>query len=147
MYGCCFNTHTEFLVILYNSNQFSSVTQLCPTLCDPMDCTRPSCPSPAPEACSNSHPLSWWCHPTISSSVIPFSSCLQSFPVSGSFPLYTGVVCHSFLQWITFCQNSPPWPVRMGWPYMPWLVASLSYTSSFTTIRQWPMKKKRYNPP
>ena len=36
-------------------------------------------------ACSNSHPLSWWCHPTISSSVIPFSSCLQSFPASGSF--------------------------------------------------------------
>ena len=35
--------------------------------------------------CSNSRPLSWWCHPTISSSVIPFSSCLQSFPASGSF--------------------------------------------------------------
>ena len=38
------------------------------------------CPSPIPGACSNSCPLSWWCHPTISSSVIPFSSCLQSFP-------------------------------------------------------------------
>ena len=38
-------------------------------------------------ACSNSCPLSWWCHPTISSSVIPFSSCLQSFPASGSFPM------------------------------------------------------------
>ena len=38
------------------------------------------CPSPFPGACSNSCPLSWWCHPTISSSVIPFSSCLQSFP-------------------------------------------------------------------
>ena len=37
-------------------------------------------------ACSNSHPSSWWCHPTISSSVVPFSSCLQSFPASGSFP-------------------------------------------------------------
>ena len=45
------------------------------------------CPSPTPEACSNSHPLSRWCHPTISSSVIPFSSCLQSFPASGSFPM------------------------------------------------------------
>ena len=43
------------------------------------------CPSPTPGAWSNSCPLSWWCHPTISSSVIPFSSCLQSFPVSGSF--------------------------------------------------------------
>ena len=42
-------------------------------------------PSPTPGNCSNSCPLSWWCHPTISSSVVPFSSCLQSFPASGSF--------------------------------------------------------------
>ena len=45
------------------------------------------CPSPSPGACSNSCPLSWWCLPTISSSVVPFSSCLQSFPASGSFPM------------------------------------------------------------
>ena len=45
------------------------------------------CPSPTPRACSNSYPWSRWCHPTISSSVIPFSSCLQSFPASGSFPM------------------------------------------------------------
>ena len=45
------------------------------------------CPSSTPRAYSNSCPLSWWCHPTISSSVIPFSSCLQSFPASGSFQL------------------------------------------------------------
>ena len=45
------------------------------------------CPSPTPGACSNSCPSSWWCHSTISSSVIPFSSCLQSFPGSGSFPM------------------------------------------------------------
>ena len=44
------------------------------------------CLSPTPGACSNSCPLSQWCHPTISSSVIPFFSYLQSFPVSGSFP-------------------------------------------------------------
>ena len=43
------------------------------------------CPSPTPKVCSDSCPLSRWCHPTISSSVIPFSSCLQSFPASGSF--------------------------------------------------------------
>ena len=48
---------------------------------------RPPCPSPTPRACSDSCPLSRWCHPTISSSVIPFSSCLQSFPASGSFPV------------------------------------------------------------
>ena len=40
------------------------------------------CPSPSPGACSNSCPLSRWCHPTVSSSIIPFSSCLQSFPAS-----------------------------------------------------------------
>ena len=44
------------------------------------------CPSPIPRVCSNSWPLSWWCHPTISSSVVPFS-CLQCFPASGSFPM------------------------------------------------------------
>ena len=44
------------------------------------------CASLSPGACSNSCPLSWWCHPTISSSVTSFSSCLQCFPVSGSFP-------------------------------------------------------------
>ena len=49
--------------------------------------TRLPCPSPTPGAYSNSCPLSQWCHPTISSSVIPFSSCLQSFPASGSFPM------------------------------------------------------------
>ena len=45
------------------------------------------CPTPSPGACSNSCPLSQWCHPTISFSVIPFSSCLQYFPASGSFPI------------------------------------------------------------
>ena len=47
--------------------------------------TRTPCPSPTPGAYSDSCPLSWWCHPTISSSVVLFSSCLQSFPASGSF--------------------------------------------------------------
>ena len=45
------------------------------------------CPSPTPRACSNSSPSFQWCHPTISFSVTPFSSCLQSFPASGSFPM------------------------------------------------------------
>ena len=49
--------------------------------------TRPPCPSPSPRVHSNSRPLSWWCHPAISSSVIPFSSCLQSPPASESFPM------------------------------------------------------------
>ena len=70
------------------SVQFSSVSQSCPTLCNPIqEHTRLLCPSPTPRACLNSCPLSQWCHPTISSSVVPFSSCLQPFPPSGSFPV------------------------------------------------------------
>ena len=49
--------------------------------------TRPPCPSPTPGVYPNSCPLSWSCHRTISSSVVPFSSCFQSFPASGSFPM------------------------------------------------------------
>ena len=66
--------------------QFSSVTQSCPTPCDPMDCSTPGFPvhHQAPRAYSNSCPFSQWCHPTISSSVIPFSR-LQFSTASGSF--------------------------------------------------------------
>ena len=68
--------------------QFCSVIQSCLTLqSHGLKNARPPCPSPTPRACSNSCPLSRWCHPTISASVIPFSSCLQSFPASGSFPM------------------------------------------------------------
>ena len=49
---------------------------------------RPPCPSLTPGVYSNSSPLCWWCHPTISSSVVPFSSHLQSFPASGSFQMH-----------------------------------------------------------
>ena len=49
--------------------------------------TRPPCASPTPVVYPNPCPLSWWCHPTISSSVVPFSSCLQSFPASWSFQM------------------------------------------------------------
>jgi len=49
--------------------------------------TRPPCPSPAPGVHPNPCPSTWWCHPTISSSVVPFSSCPQSFPASGSFQM------------------------------------------------------------
>ena len=48
---------------------------------------RPRCPSPTTGVYPNSCPSSWWCHPTIPSSVVPCSSCLQSFPASGSFPM------------------------------------------------------------
>ena len=61
--------------------------QSCPTLCDPMDCSTPGLPSLSPRVCSNSCSLNQWCHPTISPSVTSFSSCPQSFPATGSFPM------------------------------------------------------------
>ena len=73
---------------LYSSQsvQSSPVAWLCPTLCNPMDYSTPGFPI-LHGVCSNSCSLSQWCHSTISSSVIPFSSCLQSFLASGSFPV------------------------------------------------------------
>ena len=69
---------------------FSTVQFSCPVVSDSLrphglQHARLPCPSPTPRACSSSCPSSWWCHPTISSSVIPFSSRLQSFWASGSF--------------------------------------------------------------
>ena len=69
--------------------QFSSFAQSCLTLCSPMDCSTPGFPAhhQLPELAQTQCPLSRSCHPTISSSVVRFSSCLQSFPASGSFPV------------------------------------------------------------
>ena len=76
------------LLFLFPWWSVSSVTQSCPTPCNPMDCSMPGfCPLPTPGACSDSCPSSQWCHPTISSSVVPFSSCLQYLSASGSFPV------------------------------------------------------------
>ena len=75
-------------VCTFSSVQLSSVAQLCLTICDPMNRSSLSpCPSQTPGVYSNSCPSSQWCHPAISSSVVPFSSCPQSLPTSGSFPL------------------------------------------------------------
>ena len=66
-----------------------SIAHSCLTICNPhgLQHARSPCPSPSPGACSNSCPLNQWCHPTISSSSVPFSFCLQSFPASGSLPM------------------------------------------------------------
>ena len=66
---------------------YCSVTQLYPPLCNPRDCSKPGFPVLHHRVCSNSCPLSRWCHPAISSSVAPFASCSQSFPASESFPM------------------------------------------------------------
>ena len=70
---------------------------------------RPPCPLPTPRVYPNSCPLSPWCHPTISSSVVPFSSCPESFPASGSFQmnqLFTSDKCKSKPQWGTISHQS-----------------------------------------
>ena len=64
---------------------FSSVAQWCPTICDPMNRSMPGLP--VHHQLLEFTQTHWWCHPTISFSVIPFSSCLQSFPASGSFQM------------------------------------------------------------
>ena len=73
---------------MFTCIQFSSVAQSCPTL-QPHESqhARPPCPSPTPRVHSDSCPSSWWCHPGISSFVIPFSFCHQSLPASESFPM------------------------------------------------------------
>ena len=71
----------------FSSVQFSSVTLSCQTLCDPMNRSTPGLPALTPWVHPNPCPLSWWCHPTILSYVVPFSSCLPSFPASGSFQM------------------------------------------------------------
>ena len=79
------NVLLNFAILQFNSVQLLSRVQLFVT--HGLQHTRLPCPSTTPRACLNSCPSSWWCHPTISSSVTPLSSCLQSFLASGSFPM------------------------------------------------------------
>ena len=87
----CHNRNLQKLVVLGiiapRSIQFSHLVVYNSLRPHGLQHPRLPCPSPTPRACSNSCPLSRWCHPTISLSVIPFSSCLLSFPASGSFPM------------------------------------------------------------
>ena len=79
-------------------SSFSSVQFICSVVSNSLQPhelqhARPPCPSPTPGVYPNSCPLSRWCHPAISSSVIPFSSCPKSLPASGSFPMSQLFVC------------------------------------------------------
>ena len=102
--------------------------------------TRPPCPSPTPRVYSNPCPLSRWCHPTISSSIIPFSSRLQSSPASGSFPISwlfasrdqsigvsASVSVLSMDTWVDFLQDWLIWSLQSK---------GLSRFFSSTTIRK-----------
>ena len=79
MFALLFSPSSLFLILLYQFSHSVMSDSLQPL---GLQHARLPCPSPTPRACSNSRPSSQWCHPTISSSVIPFSSYLQSFPAS-----------------------------------------------------------------
>ena len=78
---------SKFLEMAISSVQFSYSVMSDSLRPHELQHARPPCSSPTPGVHSNSHPSSRWCHPTISSSVVPFSSCPQSLPASGSFPM------------------------------------------------------------
>ena len=83
-----FDMHTHICTHACASVCCCPVTKSCPALCDPIGCSTPfPCPLPCLRVCSNSYPLSQWCHLTMSSSAVPSSSCSQSLPASGYFPL------------------------------------------------------------
>ena len=131
----------------FSSIHFSSVAQWCPTLCDPHESqhARPPCPSPTPRVHSDSCPSSpsWqpWCHLAISSSVIPFSSCPQSLPASGSFPMSQlfawggqniGVSASTSVLPMNTQDQSP-----LGWTgWIPLQSRGLSRVFSSTTLRK-----------
>ena len=101
--------------------QFNSVVQSHPALCDTMNCSMASCLSPTPGVHSNSCLSSRWCHPAISSSVIPFSFCLQSFPASRSFVKWVSS-SHQLAKVLEFSasksvlpMNTQDWCYPLGW--------------------------------
>ena len=99
------------------------------------------CPSPTPGACSNSCPSSWLCHPTISSSVIPFSSCLLSFPTSGSFPMSQLFASGSQSIGASASASVPPMNIQDWFPlglidFISLLSKGLSRVFSNTTVQK-----------
>ena len=87
MLGLCCCSDFSLVVTSGGSVQFSCSVVSYSMQPHGLQHTRPPCPSPTPGVYPKSCPLSWWCHPTISSSVVPFSSHLQSFPASRSFSM------------------------------------------------------------
>ena len=126
----------------FSTVQFSSAAQSYPTL-QPhgLQHTRPPCASPAPGVYSNSCPLSQWCHPTISSSVICFSSHLQSFPASGSFPMTQFFISGSQSIGISASASVLPMNIQdwfpLGWTgWISLLSKGLSRVFSNTTVHK-----------
>ena len=132
----------QFSVDRYSYVQFSSVQFSHSVVSDSLrphglQHIRPPCPSPTPRVYSNSCPLSRWCHPAISSSVIPFSSCLQSFPASGSFSV--SQFFESGGQSIGASASASVLPKNIqGWLLLGWtgLISLLSQESSLVLLKE-----------
>ena len=129
---------------MYPSVQFSSVQFSHSVMSDSLQPhelqhTKPPCPSPTPRAYPHSCPLSWWCPPTISSSVVPFSSCPQSCPASGSFQmsqLFTsgGQSIGVSASKLVFPMNTRDW--SLGWTGEILQSKGLSRVFSNTTVQK-----------
>ena len=108
------------------------------------------CPSPSPGVCSNSCPLSQWCHPTISSSVIPFSSCLQSFQVSVSFPMSQFFISGAQSIGVSASASVLPMNIQdwfpLGWTgWISLLSKRLSRVFSNTTVQKHPFFSAQFS--
>ena len=123
--------------------QFNSVAQSCRTLRDPMDCSMPGLP--VHQQClefTHSSPLIYWCHPTSSSSVIPFSSCLQSFQASGSFQMTQLFTSSSQSIWVSASTSVLPMNTQdwspLGWTgWISLQSKGLSRVFSSTTVQKY----------
>ena len=136
MIGFNFQTKTS---VQFSRSVLSNSSQPCG-----LQHTRPPCPSPTPEAYSNSCPWSWWCHPNISSSVVPFFSRLQSFPASGSFQMsllfaWGGQSIGVSASALILPMNIQDW-FPLGWTSWIYLLSKgLSRVFSSTTLKNFPV--------
>ena len=109
-----FPNHKQYQFLWLSSVQFSHSVTSDSLRPQESQHARPPCPSPTPRAYSNSCPSSQWCHPAISSSVVPFSSCPQSLPASGSFPMsqlfaWSYLLVKFVFLFSHYCQFLPKW--------------------------------------
>ena len=129
-------------IYIYTHTHISSVAQWCPALCNPMDCSMPGLPvhHQLPEF-TQSRPSSRWCHPAISCSVVPFSSCPQSLPASGSFPMsqlftWGGQIIGVSASASVLPINIQDWSL-WGWTgWLSWQSKGLSRVFSNTTVQK-----------
>ena len=136
---------------LFSSVQFSSSVMSNSLRPHELHHARPPCPSPTPGVYSKSRPSNQWCHLTISSSVIPFCSCLQSFPASGSFPVNQFFASGGQSIWVSASASILPMNIQdwcpLGWTgWISLQSKGLSRVFSNTTIQKYQFFILLYGP-